>query len=311
MQGGAASQTTVSSGGQAIVSSGGVDTRATVSTGGVEIVALGGLASLTAVSSGGVLRVSSGGMTSGAVVVGGGAETVLAGGLARGTTLFGGTEFDYGVARATIVLSGSHERVLNHGVASASIVDSGGIEAVSSGGVAVGAKLSGGTLVISAGGAASGGVSIGAGKLVMSGTMAAGQVVKFAGPTGVLELANLGGFHAKISGLATSGQKIELDGFQFGAGETVSLAQAGTSGTLTVHAGAKSASLVLIGSYATGDFTLKADGHGGTYVSDPPGPAARLVGAAAGLGGRAGAGVAVQVVAAPAAAVTLAGVISR
>ena len=66
-----------------------------------------------------------------------------------------------------------------------------------------------------------------------------------------------------------------------------------------VHDGAKTATLTLIGTYAASSFHLADDGHGGTYVSDPPAahglvqaaasPAPlRLVEAAAGLrpGGR-------------------------
>jgi hypothetical protein len=86
----------------------------------------------------------------------------------------------------------------------------------------------------------------------------------------VLRLDNLAGFHAKISGLSVAAEKIDLGGFLFGAGETVTFTQSGTSGTLIVHDGTKTASLTLIGSYTTSDFRLHADGHGGTFVFDAP-----------------------------------------
>jgi hypothetical protein len=104
--------------------------------------------------------------------------------------------------------------------------------------------------------------------------MAAGQIVDFLGTAGVLALDNLAGFHAKISGLGTPNEKIDLGGFAFSAGETAAWTQSGTSGTLTVSDGVKTAKLTLIGTYADGSFNLADDGHGGTFVTDPP---ARLV----------------------------------
>jgi hypothetical protein len=119
-----------------------------------------------------------------------------------------------------------------------------------------------------------------------------------------LELADLPGFQAKISGLTTATQKIDLDSFAFSAGESVTWAQSGTSGTLTVHDGAKVAHLTLIGTYVTSDFALANDQHGGTFVKGaqpaaltqaaagmPDGHAALAVGHA---GGRASEGAAVS-----------------
>jgi hypothetical protein len=170
------------------------------------------------------------------------------------------------------------------------VIEAGGSETVVGGADAVGAKLSGGTLIVSAVGVISGGLTIEAGKAVISGTVGAFQAVKFTGSDGTLELDNLAGFHAKISGLTTSTQKIDLGGLAFSSAEKASWTQSGTSGTLTVHDGGTTATLVLIGAYATSDFKLSDDGHGGTFVKDPhPAPTARLVEAMAGLpGGRAG-----------------------
>ena len=100
--------------------------------------------------------------------------------------------------------------------------------------------------------------------------MAAGQTVSFVGAAGVLRLDNLPAFHAKISGLTSANQKLDLGGFAFSSGETVTWTQSGTSGTLTVHDGANTATLSPIGTYTNSSFNLHADGHGGTYVSDPP-----------------------------------------
>jgi hypothetical protein len=43
-----------------------------------------------------------------------------------------------------------------------------------------------------------------------------------------------------------------------------------TSGTLTVSDGTHTTNLTLLGQYATAQFNLTSDGHGGTLVTDPP-----------------------------------------
>jgi hypothetical protein len=85
----------------------------------------------------------------------------------------------------------------------------------------------------------------------------------------VLELDNLPGFAAKISGMSSATQQVDLGGFSFSIGESVAWAQSGTSGTLTVADGAKTAHLTLIGTYTSSSFKLSNDGHGGTFVADP------------------------------------------
>jgi autotransporter passenger strand-loop-strand repeat protein len=315
---GLASQDVVSSGGVVIASDGGMVANATIRSGGMvevfgdaafnrlsgglEVVFSGGEDRRTLVAGGGVLRISGGGAALAARVLGGGTETVLAGGLARATVLSGGTEFNFGQTLGTVILSGGHERIMNHATATASVVAFGGLELVSSGGVAVAATVSGGTLSVAAGAALSGGLSLHGGKAVISGAMAVGQSVVFTGSAGVLELDNLAGFHAAISGLATASQKIDLGGFDFSGVETVSWTQSGTSGTLSVVDGAKTASLTLVGTYVTSDFTLSDDGHKGTFVADPrPGhAAAHFVAAIAGVrGGRSAGAAFVAVGAAP------------
>jgi hypothetical protein len=52
------------------------------------------------------------------------------------------------------------------------------------------------------------------------------------------------------------------------------------SGTLTVKEGASSVTLTLVGSYTSGNFTVAADGSGGTLVTDPPVPGAVVSSAA-------------------------------
>jgi len=241
-----------------------------VASGGLEVLS-GGRALSAVVSSGGVLRALSGGTATGTLLHSGGTETIGVGGKAVGTVLSGGVEYDYGAASATVIRAGGHEIVAAHGSASGSVISASGQEVVSSGGATLAATLFNlGSLIVSSGGTVSGGLTIHAGKVALDGAMGAGQVVDFVGAAGTLKLDNLAAFQAKISGLSTIAEKIDLGGFTFSAGETVTWTQAGTSGTLKVHDGAKTASLTLIGTYVTGDFTLSNDSHGGTFVVDPP-----------------------------------------
>jgi len=255
-----------------------------------------GQASGAIVSQGGLLQVF-GGIASGTQVLGG-IETIQSKGVASGTVISGGYEFDFGLAVGTLVQSGGHEKVANGAIASDSVIASGGAEGVASGGVAAGATISGGTLVVSSGGTISGDLTIEAGRATVSGTMAAGETVSFTGGAGALELDNLTGFQAAISGFSTTDQRIDLGGFAFGGGETLSWTQSGTSGTLTVQDGGQSASLTLIGTYTARSFHLLNDAHGGTAIrgtAPPPVVPAttRFVQAAAGVeGGRSAAGVA-------------------
>jgi autotransporter passenger strand-loop-strand repeat protein len=232
-------------------------------------------------------------------IVRGGTIAIQPGGVASGTVLSSGSRelLNYRDSGTTI-LSGAVEEVLSgngvniFAVATGSLISNGGFEIVSSGGeVASAIVFGGGTLSVTKGGKVTGGVTLSGGTAILSGTAFAGQTVTF-GASGTLALGNLPGFGAAISGLQTSAQKVDLKGFASSTGETVGWVQSGTSGTLTVTDGAKVAHLTLIGSYATSDFKLAADGHGGTFVFDPrPAPAgAQLAQAAAGLpGGRFGA----------------------
>ncbi len=73
-----------------------------------------------------------------------------------------------------------------------------------------------------------------------------------------------------VSGFAL-GDFIDFRAVGFTSGATASAwAQSGTSGTLTVTSGGKSASIMLLGQYSASNFKLSGDGHGGTLVADPP-----------------------------------------
>ncbi len=111
-----------------------------------------------------------------------------------------------------------------------------------------------------------GGLTISGGYAGISGAVPSGQEVLFAGH-GDLAFYDLAAFHATIGGYST-GDEFDLGGFAFGAGETRSFAEnsGNTGGTLSVVDGNKTATLSLLGSYATGDFALSTDSHGGTFV---------------------------------------------
>ena len=85
-----------------------------------------------------------------------------------------------------------------------------------------------------------------------------------------------------------SSQKIDLAGFAYSStGETATWSQTGGGGVLTVSDGGQVAILTLVGAYVTSNFVFSDDGHGGTFVVDPPltPNVARFIQAAALLGG--------------------------
>jgi autotransporter passenger strand-loop-strand repeat protein len=262
-----------------------------VVSGGLEIVNEEGIANGETVRAGGTLDVV--GVVSATTVSGSGILAILGGDngphLAEATVLLSNSyEYVYGTTSGTVVSYGGHENIGVFGVAHGSMIESGGWAAVSSIGGAVSATVlsggvmyvlsygdayattvSGGELVVSANGILGGGLTIHGGTAIISGTVSSDQTVSFTGSSGLLDLENLAGFQANISGLLLPSQKVDLGGFAFFSGETVSWAQSGTSGTLTVTDRTKTAQLTLIGVYVQGDFHLATDGSSGTFVTDP------------------------------------------
>jgi hypothetical protein len=91
----------------------------------------------------------------------------------------------------------------------------------------------------------------------------------FAG-SGDLVIDQTGGtFGASISGFVNPSQILDFADIS-SAGATLSYANSGTSGTLTVSNGGNSVSVNLIGSYTSGNFAFGNDGNGGLEVYDPP-----------------------------------------
>jgi autotransporter passenger strand-loop-strand repeat protein len=280
---GTASGTVVLSAGEDIVVSGGVDLGAAVSSGGKALVSAGGVASGATVLAGGVLSgpgevagtTQDAGKIVGAVVSG--ALTVSSGGLLSGGALVAGSTDVIlpGGSAARVTLSSGAERISVGGEAAATVISSGGVEYLLSGGVGSGAQiLAGGELYASSGGVLAGDLTISGGTVqVTSGAMTAGATVTFVGAGGDLVLGSPPSFSGTIAGLSLKSQKVDLAGFAYSsAGEKVSWSEAAshTSGTLTITDGAQVAKLRLLGDYVTSDFALSTDGHGGSYVADPP-----------------------------------------
>jgi hypothetical protein len=66
--------------------------------------------------------------------------------------------------------------------------------------------------------------------------------------------------------------EIDLRDIGFTSGTThATWHQSGTtSGTLAVTSGTHTATITLLGQYVAADFHVSTDGHGGTFVTDPP-----------------------------------------
>jgi len=231
-------------------------------------------ASASGVSVAGELVVS--GFASNTILAGGTLEQIgggqLAGASGSGTIIYGSGVNLSGASMngpAIVLEVGSGANFQSADITSVSTV------VALSGAVASAIKVEG-ELILNAGASIAGGLVLNGGEALIAGSVAAGQTISFTASGGDLVLDNLAAFSANISGMATSKEKIDLGGFTFGAGETVSWVEAGggTSGTLTVVDGAKTATLTLLGSYVTSDFSLSNDGIGGTFVVDPPGASA-------------------------------------
>lgn len=156
---GRVSNTTVSSGGWQLVSSGGTATSTTISNGGLQSTCIGGITKYTTVFSGGSQHVA--GQTSSSTISKGGLQRILYGGSAVNTFISsGGTQSISGKAMSTEINSGGIQLVNSSGAVTSTLIQSGGSQLVSSGGSTTNTILSGGTLLIASGGYASGFLSI-------------------------------------------------------------------------------------------------------------------------------------------------------
>jgi hypothetical protein len=90
-----------------------------------------------------------------------------------------------------------------------------------------------------------------------------------AGASGVLKLDAASSYTGAVSGL-TPTDTLDLASLAFGANMTVGYSGTASGGTLTVGNGTQSANIALLGNYLASTFVLSSDGHGGTFVVDPP-----------------------------------------
>jgi hypothetical protein len=93
--------------------------------------------------------------------------------------------------------------------------------------------------------------------------------VSFASSTGTLKLDNSASFAGTVAGM--SGQDtLDLADINFATVGTPTFKGTSTGGVLTVSDGSHTANIALLGNYIASTFTVSSDGHGGTYVVDPP-----------------------------------------
>jgi hypothetical protein len=87
---------------------------------------------------------------------------------------------------------------------------------------------------------------------------------------GILQLDDSQHFGGLVAGFGQP-DLLDLRDIAFISGTTQAVwTQSGTSGTLVVSDSSHSASIALLGQYATANFHVSSDGFGGTFVSDPP-----------------------------------------
>ena len=102
------------------------------------------------------------------------------------------------------------------------------------------------------------------------------QNVTFEGAYGELVLGDSQAYSGTITGFAINGStSLDLEDIAFiGGSTTATYSGTATSGVLTVANGTQTAEINLTGDYLASTFTTSSDGHGGTTVVDPTGPAA-------------------------------------
>ena len=282
----------VLAGGVLNVLSGGTVVSTLISGGTAEVFAGG--TSLSTTVNNGVEVVWSGAVSEAATINNGGFDFIL--GTCSNTTLNGGTEFVEfgGFAFETQVNSGGVEAVYDFGSeAESDTINVGGAEVLSGGGNDVGAVVQGVQFVLAGGTASAGTIRFGGVQVVEAGGTALNSIIdgglmevasggstgdppiSFTNSGGDLQLDFSQGFNGTIGGFASPvgvAEEIDLLDIAFSAGTSVKFTEAAgnTSGTLTVSDGTHTASLTLLGQYATANFALASDGHGGTMVTDPP-----------------------------------------
>ncbi len=218
------------------------------------------------ISSGNTLDVASGGVAVG-TVIDGGRVSVLSGGVTSGSIVSsGGTTSGIqwvsagGSANSTTVLRGGKQIVFNGGTASDTVVSSGGRDVVSSGGIAISTTASfGGFETVSNGGQDSGLILLSGGSAYISdGGSAVGTEIG----SGAALYVYGGGTVSDV--VLQSGGTLDLTYLVYSSGGTSSFDSA--TDQITLAEGASSQTILLSGTYTANEFSVVADGGGGTVV---------------------------------------------
>ncbi len=178
------------------------------------------------------------------------------------------------------------------------ITNAGLIEATAAGGVTVNSVVSNTGVLEAAGGNLTlvGAVGGSGAAVIAGGTFRTEssfiEAASFTGSTGVLDLAQSGGYTGTITGFSHAGTtSLDLRDIAFISAGEATYSGTKTAGTLTVTDGVHTAHIKLSGDYTASTFIASSDGHGGTTIVDPTkGGAARFITAMAGLATTASAG---------------------
>jgi hypothetical protein len=93
--------------------------------------------------------------------------------------------------------------------------------------------------------------------------------VTFAGTTGTLQLDNSAGFTGTVAGM-TGQDTLDLRDINFASIQQPVFSGTSSGGTLSVTDGNITAKIALLSNYMASTFVASSDGHGGTFVTDPP-----------------------------------------
>jgi len=111
---------------------------------------------------------------------------------------------------------------------------------------------------------------------------ASADTIAFAGSTGTLDLAQPATFSGEIAGITGSGDVLDIHGFTAG---TTAVTGSGsfnsvtdtTTLTVTDPSDNLTETFTLAGNLSNSTWTVRADGHGGVNIVDPPAPASMAV----------------------------------
>jgi autotransporter passenger strand-loop-strand repeat protein len=281
--------TIVGSGGEEAVFDGGQSTSATTQKGGVldllaggegfrdviagiEIISARGGASEPTIMSGGVLVVARFATAEFAHISRGGIAKIS--GTDRDATITGGQEVVFGgVSENDFILGGGKLVISSGGTGQLDIVQSGGLLSALAGATTIDASVSrGGREIVASGGTANATTISGGTLEIMSGGSTGSSAVTFATSAGgILQLDSSLTFSGLVAGFGKP-DRLDFRDIAFTSGVThTTWTQSGTtSGTLAVTSGTHTATVTLLGQYVAGNFHVSTDGHGGTYVTDPP-----------------------------------------